>query len=375
MLESLMKSEITSYADETGHGDDPSQKHMGIAGLVAQSRAWEKFDSEWRQICSEEGVEMPFHMMDFAAFSKQFASLEWKEEAKRRRLLGRFLNAIEQSEAIPIGVIVSLDDFNSLSKPQRVRLGGPQANPYYRAFQTLTRYVEIAGALSVPPSPVSMIFARLPGFVGRSGGLWDVIKKYNPHLRFWMGSFTTGEPKDYTPLQAADLWAYELGHHFRTIFPKGMEWRYPFSVRCAAALRLRGQHAFRFIDVATVPQKHSVALLHLLSRDRRRPAPPQTLESSFGQLLTIHNAISDDSVSFDLRWHGSLGCGVVPWCFGCDLLVCAASRRFLSQRSPGPCSRQCDVSGGWWLHHSRRRIRPEGAESLDSILATAATFP
>jgi hypothetical protein len=224
-----MISQISSYADETGHEADPDKKHIGLAGILAQSDAWEKFDSEWRKICSEEEVDLPFHMAEFASFRKQFSKPEWKDESKRRRLLGRFLDAIEQANAIPVGVMVSLDDFNSLSESQRIRAGGPQASPYYRAFQSLTYEMVMAAALTIPPSPVSMVYAKRKKYTGRAEELWYAIKEHNRHLSFWMSSYTSGEPKDFTPLQAADFWAYELGHHFQTIIPEGRKWRYPFT--------------------------------------------------------------------------------------------------------------------------------------------------
>lgn len=230
---------IASYADETGHGDDPQKKHMGIAGLLAQADAWGEFDVEWRTICDEEGVEMPFHMMEFAAFKKQFAQPKWKDESKRRRLLGRFLGAIERAEAIPVGAIVSLDAFNSLTVGERKRLGGEQCSPYYRAFQSVTYNLVVAATLSIPPAPVSMVYARLKKYTGRAEELWTAIKEHNKHLSFWMDSYAPGDPQDCTPLQAADFWAYELGHHFHTILPDGRKWRYPFQ---------------RFVEIGTKAQ-------------------------------------------------------------------------------------------------------------------------
>ncbi len=57
-----------------------------------------------------------------------------------------------------------------------------------------------------------MVYAKLKKFTGPAAELWDAIKQHNPAVGNRMSSYASDEPADYPPLQAADLWAYSLGH-------------------------------------------------------------------------------------------------------------------------------------------------------------------
>jgi hypothetical protein len=219
---------LASYADETGHAKDPDKTHLGLAGILAESDRWSKFDTEWRQACNDQGVILPFHMTDFAAFQEQFSVPEWRNESKRQALMRRLLDAIERTEGVPIGSIVNVPEFNALREDQRIKLGHDKQEPYYVAFQGCTQHLAFAAALkSYPPQKVSMVYAKLKKFTGVAEQLWYSMQE-KTFLGQMMGSFTRDDPGDCTPLQAADLWAYELGHHFQYILPNSKKWRYPF---------------------------------------------------------------------------------------------------------------------------------------------------
>jgi hypothetical protein len=59
-------------------------------------------------------------------------------------------------------------------------------------------------------SRVSMVYAKLKKFTGPAEKLWNQVKDANMYGH-WMSSYTYGNPVDYPPLQAADIWAYSLG--------------------------------------------------------------------------------------------------------------------------------------------------------------------
>jgi hypothetical protein len=244
---------FASYADETGHAKDPAKNHLGLAGLLATSENWELFDSEWRLICREEAVALPFHMTDFAASRKQFSAPAWKDKNKRPRLLPRFLDAIERADTIPVGAVVNLPDFNSLTQEQRIALGHEKQEAYYVAFQSCTReLVCAAGLLSRAPDKVSMTYAKLKKFAGVAEELWHVMQEETP-LGNFMGSYRRGNPADCTPLQAADFWAYELGHHLHRILPEGRRWRRPFERFVHMGMRKSyGHRFFTYFDRSTM---------------------------------------------------------------------------------------------------------------------------
>jgi hypothetical protein len=233
---------LTSYADETGHSKDPDRTHLGLAGLISDSDHWDQFDIDWRKACAEESVRLPFHMTDFAAFQGQYSAQEWKQEDKRRRLLTKLLDAIELAQATPVGAIINVPEFNALTENQRIQLGHDKQEPYYVVFQAVTQILAFEAALKkYPPDKLSMIYAKLRKFTGVAEELWHSMQGQTVH-GVTMSSYARGDPADHTPLQAADLWAYELGHHFHYILPNSKPWRHPFKrlVEMASKTTLSG---------------------------------------------------------------------------------------------------------------------------------------
>jgi Protein of unknown function (DUF3800) len=229
-----------SFVDEAGHAKDPKQSHLCLAGLLATEAAWEKLDSEWRSVCTAEGLNGPFHMKDFAGRRKEFTG--WRED-KGRRLLSELISTVRRAEAIPIGSVVCFRGFNAL--PVRVCKGFK--DPHFLAFQTLSYQIAAASEFARPPGPATMVFAHHPEHsegLGNTTQLWEAVREHNPIVRLFMESYVCGQQADYPGLQAADLWAYELRHHFEVIRPAGREPRWPFMQFVKLGLNYSFTHDF-----------------------------------------------------------------------------------------------------------------------------------
>ena len=70
------------------------------------------------------------------------------------------------------------------------------------------------------------------------------MRQHNPQVALFMQAYVSDSPKDCTPLQAADLWAYELGHHFERIRPLAKTPRRPFRQFVAMGLNYNFTHDF-----------------------------------------------------------------------------------------------------------------------------------
>lgn len=231
-----------SFVDEAGHAKDPNQKYLCLAGLLAPQASWNRFDTEWREACAAEGLNKPFHMKDLAARRGEFS--HWSE-TKRKSLLRSLISAIENARAIPIGSVVSIEGFNSL--PAQARRG--LKDPHFVAFQSLT--YQIAAAASIQwnpgPGPVTMVYAHHPEHsegLGNTRQLWEAVRKYNPIVAFFMQTYLCGQQSEYLGLQAADLWAYELRHHFEVIRHVGKAPRWPFQQFVKLGLNYHYTHDF-----------------------------------------------------------------------------------------------------------------------------------
>jgi hypothetical protein len=201
-----------SFVDEAGHSQDPRRNCLCMAGLIAR----------------EEGLTQPFHMMDFAARKREYKG--WTEE-RRRRLLAKLISAIRSTQAIPIGSVVMLRGQDALSE----QVQRTYRDAHFIAFQPLTFNIAAAANMMDPvgqgPGPVTMVYADHPEHshgLANTKKLWDGLREHNRIVALMMQSYVSETPKDCTPLQAADLWAYELGHHFERIRPEGKPPRWAF---------------------------------------------------------------------------------------------------------------------------------------------------
>jgi len=222
-----MTFDLTSYMDEAGHCDDPTRHYVGMAGFVAPAVMWEDFDVAWKAILNDFGLKEPFHMKDFAHFHGQF-EVGWKgdeNKAKRDKLFGALMAAIKETEATPVGAIISVEDFNGLTKCQRDSFRGP----YFIAFQFVTRGAALEGAFGLEPEKVAMVYAYNQEYgtisspepysvdqSGRAESLWHAMKETTDWGK-WMGAYASSTPTEISALQAADIFAYELAKEFETL--------------------------------------------------------------------------------------------------------------------------------------------------------------
>lgn len=249
-----------SFVDEAGHAKDPHQHFLCLAGLLAKEAAWRSLEIEWVEACTAAGLTKPFHMMHFAARKKEFK--DWSEP-KRQFLLGRLLQAIGNAGAIPIGSVVSLGWYRSLSAAEQMRF----KDPHFLAFQTLTYQIAAAASIQLESGPVTMVYAHHPEHshgLANTEELWDAVRKTNRMVGLFMESYIPGEPAHQPGLQAADLWAYELRHHFQVIRSAAKPLRWPFEQFVKLGLNYDFPH-----DFITCHDEHGLTGLGQMSRVQR----------------------------------------------------------------------------------------------------------
>lgn len=215
---------LRSYSDEGGHEDEPGRNYVAMAGFVAPAGEWEVFTEQWLDTLDKVALKLPFTMKDFAHCHGEF---EGWTEPQRRILLGRLVEIIRATKGTPIGAVISLRDYQSLTPAQQRFL----REPFFVVFQFITRSAAICATGEPPEEQVSMFYAYNSEygvkFGGKAESLWLKIKK-DFEYRDRMGSYTSlPMERQYAPLQAADLFAYELAHDFESTVVRphlGMRW-------------------------------------------------------------------------------------------------------------------------------------------------------
>ncbi len=192
---------IYGYLDETGHSSDESQRFNGMAGFLAQKHDWECVEKKWKATLKRFGIPH-FHMKDFAHFRGFFAG--WSEQ-KRQQLLGKLFTHLESINPIPIGVIFDMEAFRSLPSQKLEHL----TEPYMlsrSAMLSLTGGMLDAIGLK---GRTTIIFSEQVEFRQCAHDYY----RYAVSRELLVGKLIAppvfGDLREVTPLQAADIMAYE----------------------------------------------------------------------------------------------------------------------------------------------------------------------
>lgn len=203
--------------------------------MVADSSKWEALDVSWQAALSEAELNGAFHMNQFAHRQGEFK--KWTEP-QRKKLLGKLVNCIVELNAVPVGCVIWLDHCNSC--PKLIR--DFYREPYFMAFQMVTKAAALQALHSRirgVPEAIDMVYAYQKEFGATEAGssknerqagtaqrLWLAMKKMTTFGQY-MGSYKTGSPAEMRPLQAADLFAYELTKEFENLLKRpddAMRW-------------------------------------------------------------------------------------------------------------------------------------------------------
>lgn len=209
---------LAAYVDESGHSKDPKCRFVGLAGFVANAAQWDLFQGQWRAALDEFNDGEEFHAKEFYRRSEQSKYAGWSQE-KKDDFIARLTGSLVAAEAKAVGCVVSLDYERLEARHRRATV-----DPYYMAFQEVTKGLALSDAPIMNDDfkidPVSMIYAYQREYgatdAGRAMQLWNIMKSHPEKFVWaeWMGSYTSAFPRDVLPLQAADLFAYELTREF-----------------------------------------------------------------------------------------------------------------------------------------------------------------
>lgn len=193
-----------------------------VAGSLGSEAQWEQFASPWESVLAGAGLKA-LDVADYVRGEGEFAG--WGADQKAE-LLERLVEAIHQSGLEVIGSALPLADFEALATADRVSLTcGRPDDPHLLCFN----HCLVGAAQRAAPLPreekVCFVF-DWHDEIG-SAALWHFEELKNltsEPVRERLGAVGFEFRKDFSPLQAAELLAYECSHHTqdghcRTLFP------------------------------------------------------------------------------------------------------------------------------------------------------------
>ena len=197
---------ILGYFDESGtHMDSPA---FALAGFLGTADNWGAFTFEWQKALDDLGIEL-FHMASFESRKPPFTEANgWTDEIRRERLT-RLLAIIQTFTLGSVGVVLPMKDYNAAfpDGPAKERSGGPYG---IAAEAIFTDTGDLVRPLLDDPW-VSYTFEI--GAVGAGQvqkAFQDNLEDENVKRPMRLGSLTFQSKRDFLPLQAADILAYEL---------------------------------------------------------------------------------------------------------------------------------------------------------------------
>lgn len=203
--------EVRGYMDETGHSSDQRQRFNGMAGLIAPASHWKELERKWKETLDAFKITH-FHMTEFENSERARNATRSKNvfknwsSIKKEKLFSKLLKIIETTHAFPVGSVISMDDFRSLSDEQRKLFD----DPYYLGFANMLAYVDffLKSTGSAPEVKAAIVFSDQVEFRYRALQYYETAYSKELTTRIKPPSFDN--MRDRRALQAADIIAFEF---------------------------------------------------------------------------------------------------------------------------------------------------------------------
>lgn len=206
---------LQAFIDDSGN--EPTDPVYVLAGFIANSAAWAKFSDEWQSALDEFPKLEYFKMKEAERLQDQFDREKGWDERRRDNRLITFCRIIQKHSVYRVHASLRHADFikhvKSLETPIRRSISN---HPYYVLFHHLILTVAAVRLTLGEIGKVDFIFDE-------QGSLGDDAVYYwnNFMVHALRGSATDFTPyigkkpkfedeKEFTPLQAADLYAWQL---------------------------------------------------------------------------------------------------------------------------------------------------------------------
>lgn len=192
------------------HAIDPARVCV-VAGYLGPEAQWEKFSLRWGSVLADAGLTA-FDALDYERGEGELAG--WTADQKtglREKLLG----AINESGLVAIGSALPLAEFEALASANRVSLtcGRPE-DPHLLCLN----HCLVDAAQRAAPLPRDEKVCFVFDWQDEMGSalLWHFEELKNlasQPVRERLGTLGFDSRKAFSPLQAAELLAYERSHH------------------------------------------------------------------------------------------------------------------------------------------------------------------
>jgi hypothetical protein len=195
---------FTAVFDGSGHETDVHG--IAVAGFLSSDRVWAAFDEAWRKRLQDDNLAH-FRMSEFAHWTGQFADRSYWVEQRRRRLLGDLVGLVQPNSFRKFGCVVVNASFATMSEAQRDEF---LMTAYVLAARTCAGSVAQWAMDEKIRKPIAYVFEEGDLDPGKLTERMIADGFPAPIFLPKKDEEKNGSPYPaYTPLQAADILAYE----------------------------------------------------------------------------------------------------------------------------------------------------------------------
>lgn len=211
---------FSAYLDESGKGVE-RKSFLAVGGLVSSALQWGRLQSEWtdhllrvpKMPLDEGGRPVPFHMTDFESGNWPTTSYQWPSAKAQIRFLHGLIDIMRYRIKLRVFTVIYLKHYHLMfSRDKRHKI--PWVMCALGCASRISKWGEQKAT-----DPIPFIFERGGEGWGRALENLDSLKNSGRLGKTKIGNWSLDD-KHIAGLQAADLWAWELRHHFQAQLPE-----------------------------------------------------------------------------------------------------------------------------------------------------------
>jgi hypothetical protein len=194
---------FTAYFDESGTHD--GSEAVVVAGYLSTAERWIAFEAVWKATLAD--FDLPaFHMTDFAQNNNP-PFKRWPE-ARRRDCFGRLLTIINQHVIGSVASVIPVRLYEQVFSPEaKAYVGGAYGLAAMQCQMVLGQVLRLTGVEGM----IDYVFESGAEGVGQVAHAFnEIIREPGAQNHFRPLSVAFRDKRQFAPLQAADILAYEL---------------------------------------------------------------------------------------------------------------------------------------------------------------------
>lgn len=202
-------------------GSEPQSPVYVLAGFIGPYAKWASFADEWQATLDQPPKLDYFKMAEAAHLGGQFSKRKGWTETKRDDRIVTLARLIRKYAQVRITAWIRHDDYNTHIKPLPTPVRRlVQDSPYVMLFQQIILSAAVFGDRHGIVEPCDFIFDTQGAFSTEAMQWWPHFKRtVQLSSKSDLAKFVGDPPifrdeKAFLPLQAADLYAWQVRNHY-----------------------------------------------------------------------------------------------------------------------------------------------------------------